>query len=45
MITEIANNPILEIVERSALVAAAFVPLRFAVVQGLKQFTGLDGTQ
>jgi hypothetical protein len=44
MIAEIANNPILEIVERLALLTMAFIPLMVAVVQGLKQLTGLDGT-
>jgi hypothetical protein len=44
MLNEIVNNPIVEVVERMALMAAVFVPLMIAVVQGVKKLAGLEGT-
>ena len=45
MITELTNNPILAVVERLAFSAVVFVPLMIAVVQGVKQLTGLAGVK
>jgi hypothetical protein len=43
MLGEVINNPIVMIVEHLAMLAVVFVPLMVAVVQGLKELTGLEG--
>ena len=43
MLVVVFNNPIVAVVERLAVMAVFFVPLMIAVVQGLKELTGLDG--
>jgi len=45
MLTELTHNPILAVVERLAFTAIVFVPLMIAVVQGIKQLTGLEGVK
>ena len=44
MFNEVISNPIVEVVERLAVLAAVFVPLMIAVVQGVKKLTGMEGT-
>jgi hypothetical protein len=43
MLGEVINNPIITVVEHLSILALVFVPLMVAVVQGLKQLTGLEG--
>lgn len=43
MLSEVINNPIVTVVERLAMLALVFIPLMVAVVQGLKELTGLEG--
>jgi hypothetical protein len=45
MVNEMINNPITEVVEQLALMAAIFIPLMIAVVQGIKKLTGIEGVK
>jgi hypothetical protein len=45
MVNEVINNPITEVVEQLALMAVIFIPLMIAMVQGIKQLTGLEGVR
>jgi len=43
MIDQIFSNPIMDVLERLALMAVVFVPVMIAVVQGIKDLIGLEG--
>jgi len=43
MVDQFFSNPIVEVVERLAVMAVVFVPVMIAVVQGIKELTGLEG--
>lgn len=44
MVAQMLNNPVMDVVEKLALMAVVFVPLMIVVVQGVKELTGLEGT-
>jgi len=43
MIDQFFNNPIIDVVERLAVMGVVFVPVMIAVLQGIKELVGLEG--